>query len=98
MVSTMPITISLILNGMSLFIIIALLLTIKSLKTQIVDYDRRFVLISYEQRHYSDKTIIKYTDKTKPGIQELVIREIWDRNMCNTHFESMNKYYSENQT
>ena len=98
MVSTMPITISLILNGMSLFIIIVLLMTIKSLKAQIVHYDRRFVLISYEQRHYSDKTIIKYTDKTKPGIQELVIKEIWNKGMCLTHLESMNRYYSENQT
>lgn len=91
-------TASLILNGMFLFVIIVLLVYIKVLRNRAVCFKERFVLVSirYTSCGYDDKTIMKYTDTLKPGLQELVINSHWDNNLCKVHFKSMNRFNSEN--
>lgn len=88
----------LILNGMFLFIIIVLLIHIKVLRSRAVRFNQRYALVSicYTSCGYDDKTIMKYTDTSKPGIQELVINSHWHSGICRKHFESMNRFNSEN--
>lgn len=88
-------TISLLFNGMFLFIIIFLLFYVLHVRNRLVKYNERFVLVSISYTYGHETTVMKYTDSLEFGLQELVVESHWDSKLCHKHFESMNRFHSE---